>query len=510
MADLTTAWDGVTNTAIAGIARQEPPALVADDAVGRLCANLTTGEKAARLLNTAGVLGLCRLAGALPTPDAATPPPPAPPDTQPPCSAAAARLLQRALETPPLAPLLPEWIALATHHGQRVPPALLPAVLGAITKSAELRAAFLPVLGARGRWLAHLNPAWQAGAVPEGDAERQAAWETGTKAERLAALRAQRALDPAVARAWLEEVRASEPLDALTAFIEVLGVCLGLADEGLLEAFLDDKRKTVRRPAAELLARLPDTAFARRMTERARQWVTVTPEQPASLFPPRRKQPLAVTVTLPAAYDPAWARDGIEETPPQGIGVKGWWLQQLIAGTLLACWENAGQCSSAALVTAIGELDDRDTLLRGWLSATKRQRRDDWLLALLRHGAPARVQPDAAAILADMRPEARERVLLGLCAPDVTQGRAAIPALLQACDHPWSEALSRAVIGLRIDAGQYTLYENLARHLHPTCLTACRQKWQSQSGDISDWFKDRILKILDFRTEIHPAFGENP
>src|SRR5262249_59366693 len=104
----------------------------------------------------------------------------------------------------------------------------------------------------------------------------------------------------------------------------LLGACatgLSLDDEPLLEVALDDRRKEVRIAAVELLAQLPDSAYARRMAERCTACVRVTGGR--------------VEVTPPAACDKGMRRDGISPRPPAGIGERAWWLEELVTRTPL-------------------------------------------------------------------------------------------------------------------------------------------------------------------------------
>jgi hypothetical protein len=94
--------------------------------------------------------------------------------------------------------LLPEFLQLTAERGYIVPPETLPALLG-LGKN-DLRRLVLPVIGARGRWLAAHNPAW-AYALGR---EPLDAWENGVRAERVAALEQIRAGEPDKARKWVQ------------------------------------------------------------------------------------------------------------------------------------------------------------------------------------------------------------------------------------------------------------------------------------------------------------------
>ena len=86
----------------------------------------------------------------------------------------------------------------------------------------------------------------------------------GTLAERCADFALLRLRDPGIARDWLQRTLGTDPPEAREAFVKLLLAGLSMEDESLLETALDDKRKGVRLAAAECLARLPESAHARR------------------------------------------------------------------------------------------------------------------------------------------------------------------------------------------------------------------------------------------------------
>ena len=97
---------------------------------------------------------------------------------------------------------------------------------------------------------------------------------------------------------------------------------MSLDDETFLEAALDDRRKEVRGAAADLLARLPESALRRRALERA---------LPLLKFKSNKLRRKTIEVTLPEACDKAMQRDGVEPKPGfRGVGEKAWWLQQML------------------------------------------------------------------------------------------------------------------------------------------------------------------------------------
>ncbi len=270
---------------------------------------------------------------------------------------------------------------------------------------------------------------------------------------------------------------------------------------------LDDKRKTIRRPAANLLLRLPATGYQQRMTARAAACVAVTPARAGSLFPPRLKQEVKLEVTLPDKFAADWTRNALEETPPQGIGAKSWWLQQMLSAVPLLHWETAGQCSAAELVAAAHSSEHRDLLLRGWLLAAQYQRNVPWMIAMARSNNVAAFCSALTEGFAALSVQ-REQVLLALLLGETPPAQGIIFDLLCVITKPWSEELSGRVLAYQFDAGQRHCFEPLAYYLHPHYLPACRTKFQQTQSESAGAFETRLLSVMQFREELYQTFEE--
>ncbi|MGM1058163.1 DUF5691 domain-containing protein [Saccharothrix sp. Mg75] len=173
--------------------------------------------------------------------------------------------------------LLTEWCGLARTSGVTADPRELPALLGLGTVHPGLRAAVTAVLGARGRWLAGLRPAWAwaTGTVHEDVDLEQALDLPG--ASRPAALRRARTRDPAGTRAFVAaRFDAQRRATDRQVLVSALEAGLGPDDEPLLEHALDDRAIGVHDEALRLLRTLPGSALAGRAAERLHRglWFT--------------------------------------------------------------------------------------------------------------------------------------------------------------------------------------------------------------------------------------------
>ena len=193
-------------------------------------------------------------------------------------------------------------------------------MLAAAAKNPALRAAVPALAGERGLWIArrHRNYAWML----EGTAVDENAWDDGDPAERLAWLRQTRAADPSRAAAAIAAQWSGEDASMRESILRIIGESPQACDEPWLEGLaLKDRRQEIRELAATALSDLPDSGFQSRAVARVRGRVKIE----------RRFLKRVIAIDPPAAFDPAWAADGIKEKPPQGIGEKAWWLRQMIA-----------------------------------------------------------------------------------------------------------------------------------------------------------------------------------
>ena len=548
-------WEAVVQAALVGTERA-PRLLAAAAADGSAPPALAEALSAARarrggdapadpegaLLDAAAALSLYVRAGRLPAPGltpaeppAAAPPAAAPADADdlPVIPEAADRCLAR-IHLEEASELLPEWLRLVASRGWRVPALALPAVLNAGLRSDELRALVPPVLGARGRWLAAQNPEWgyAAAAVVApaggGEAADTALWETGTLDQRTALLGRLRRGDAAAvarARAMLASSWAQEPPKERAALLEQLGDGLGDADEPFLEDALDDRRKEVRRAAAELLARLPGSRLVSRMLDRLGPLLTWTP---SGLLRPDR-----LHAELPGACDAAMERDGVVAKPPGGSGERAWWLAQMVAAVPPRVWTQRWKTSPDLMLRAAGRTEWRDLLLSAWARAAVRHRDAAWAGELLDaepFGQPSRQDVSSAICpapeeLAEVLPPDRRELAVAHAmrrhhGRDGSDALAVVPRLLAGCRHEWSAGFTRDVLayarplvvestsatawGLRSELPQYAL------RMPPALADEAAAGWPApDSGDKGvHWTRpvERMIALLQFRREMAKAF----
>ena len=447
-------------TALVGTAQRPNADTATGTPLDAVTAAAPSGEAERALLLQAGAWAVYTQAGYVAERDY-PPVDPAPIETLPACSPSAALLLDNLLKGMQ-SQLLPEALDRLRLGGLRLPHELLPAALG--VRDEGRRAALLPVLGERGRWLSRFNPAWSwvekllpvaGGALPT-NAEN--IWQEGTAAQRAALLRSLRASDPVQARDWLDAVWKQEKADVRFQLLDSFVVGLSAADEPFLEQTLDDRSANVRLLAAKLLARIPSSALAARMRERADDQLTLVKGK---------------IDAAPQTLDKEWLRDGIVEKAPAGFGQGGWWLAQILSLVLPSHWEERFGMAPEQLLTAAAKSNWEGQIVIGWSQAADLFRASSWALPLWRRWAQEEKRRKhipgvnayemratlASLIPADQLAEMIPHVMKGSILP----GAAALP------DNAWSELIVAMPAPWSKDFGEFYLsgLRTYARNLTP-------------------------------------------
>ncbi|NKY85999.1 SWIM zinc finger family protein [Nocardia veterana] len=359
-------------------------------------------------------------------------------------------------------PMLAEWFDAALPGNRRAPDTLCAALLEHARNHAALRDPLLRLAGTRGRWLAALHPRWRPLLRTTGDDPQ--VWTHGRPAERRAWLAALRARDADAARTALSETWDREPARGRAELLAVLADGIGPGDEPLLESALDDTRPEVRRTAADLLARLPDSAFAGRMRDRAGRWVTVRSG--------------ALTAHLPRELDDSARRDGLgDRLDPVayrrdgGADVDAERLRRLMAATPLGHWE--ALCGSPAAATALRLPDDiLGPVCAGWSEAALAQRDPRWAGPLFEVltttptlGADPRLRQELFALLPL---DHRVRYLCGLDSSWLAE----LELLVSGLPRPWPYPVAEHLVRLLLDRAQLAAARPGAAGLSPASYRA--------------------------------------
>ncbi|MDB6174818.1 MAG: hypothetical protein JWL59_4129 [Chthoniobacteraceae bacterium] len=401
-------------------------------------------------------------------------------------------------------PLLSEWLIECARLQRHVPAELLPALLDRAAQDRSLRPLALGAGGRRIHWLAAYHPGWKFAA-----ADSPELWETGSRDQRVAILRALRASAPEEARAKIEAVWKTEPADVRTAFIAELLPNLSEEEIPFLETLLDDRSKEVRRAVIDLLARLPSSPFAMRMIGRVKPLLVYKKSGILSRA--------SMEVTLPADPDPAGLRDGLDSKAfgqQKVLGEKAVLLVQLIASVPLDHWGD----SPEALLKAAGKNEFGRALATGWTWAALRQRDAMWAEALL----DAKVRPHAELIPAEPlfgllpEPARIERLIAMLQDGALKKGDSAtwhsLAGKLAAFPGHWPVRLGREVLAaLRLAVHNgipwhlRALSQSLLTGLPPALLPEAMRGWPVEKEGVGE-----LVEMLTFRHDALLAFSPPP
>lgn len=415
-------YDELVTVATVGLSRRQLPLAAATgprarDGEGHDDGEAIAGDAADALLEAAARWTVARRAGLRPASGIAAPPP-MPDDRAAELPARAGHLLRRVTSDPEL---LADLLMVAAEAGFRAPAPLLPALLDAAVRSVALRPAVTATLGSRGRWLAAQRGDWRriveaGGGTGASDTAASGiaasplepgmtaldpagqpacddprAWETGTRAQRVAYLTSLRAREPLAARELLAAGWSRETAEERGQLLAVLSRGLSGADEAFLEGVLDDRASWVRAAARRLLGQLPGSAFNQRAAWRASQVLRLRGDERGRWLEARLPEGAA------APADDL-ARDGITTSSPgPGIGGAAWLLTQLIAAVPLDEWTRRWSLDAPQIASLPIEGGLDAEVYAGWRLAAVSQRDPGWAAALLSGTAP---------LLAPDRPEA--------------------------------------------------------------------------------------------------------
>ncbi|ATE61814.1 DUF5691 domain-containing protein [Thauera sinica] len=487
-----------------------------------------------RVLRAAGVLATCGAAGYRPSETEAAAPFASPAETlRINDDAELGTALRQMLDDGP-GPLRHEALRLLAASGTVLPPQLLPGALNLGQKSPSLRAALLPVLGERGRWLAGQQTAWLwASTGATGDADTlpdDSQWDHGSLELRKHYLQAFRSRDPQQALAHLQAGFSQLDARERAALLEQLANGLNASDGDFLEAQLADRSREVRQQAAGLLARLPASRYVARMGER----------MAACLTRERKLFRQALVLTPPAEFDPAWKSDGVEASRPksESLGERAWWLYQLARALPLAWWPAHTGLTVTELIAWAKGSDWREAILRAWSEALPREgtgRNGDevgadgaeWAAAFLACAPLPGLQLNDFTLLSCLPVAQREHHWLRMLETDrrqsmlgdiLTHVAHSLPAAQPVISAEFAiEVLRRVREAVPTDIGKYdyTLRRSLPAFvcvIPPACLNDAISAWPTgQAG--TEYFDDTlaaVLAIVEQRKLLHRTLGPNP
>jgi hypothetical protein len=361
-------WNTLLSSALLGTERGGTLQLLGESPLERSLTKLPAHDLERTLLGSAALISQHRRAGKI-LPELKTKPlSPAPLERRELIGEAEEWRLERLLSGE-FREVLQEWLELCQHNQKRVPNRFLATLLEYGRNDTQKRELILKVIGNRGRWLAALNSSWKY-AFPIETGEDDDLWLNASLGARLEALERTRASDPSKARTWLEETWKGETGEARDALIVLLQTGLSLEDEPFLERALDDRRKGVREPAAQMLSSLTGSAYQKRMLER--------------LVPLLTWKKGRLEVELPKVFDKSMTRDGIEDKKVDSErGQRAIWLSEMLSRVPLPLWNMHFSATPLELIAGLQNDDFKMDVIWAWRGSLERFRQNlEWAEAL--------------------------------------------------------------------------------------------------------------------------------
>lgn len=368
-------------TAIVGTSQHSGEKPITGTPVDALATQLPADSFERSVLLTAGAWSVYRRAG-YQAQTSSQVQPVAEAETQQTCSKEAAHIIDGILRGNAI-DVLPEALHLLTRHQLILPYELVIQALNYGADHKVLRAALIPVLGERGRWLSQFNKKWQWVAQflkdtsSELPADAETIWEEGTYQQRSEILFRLRASDPAKARTWLANVWKTEKADARHALLSALEVNISAEDESFLEGLLKDRAASVRQEASDLLARIPTSTFLGRMTTRVEALFVGTPKNHIQLIEPSEP-------------DEHWGDDGLstdlfklkDQNKRQST------FRELVYHMVSLIppmhWTELFASTPAKIIGAVKKDQQRTNLINAWSKAACLHKDAQWALELLK------------------------------------------------------------------------------------------------------------------------------
>ncbi|PJJ60476.1 DUF5691 domain-containing protein [Hymenobacter chitinivorans] len=393
-------------------------------------------SREAQVLLSAGALALVRKAGLVPA-AATQAPAPAGPEAWPPLGPTGAQCLQQMLDNRRFSFFGGSYLPRVVARQRRIPHYLLPAVFEHDMLRIDLTEAGAAA-GARGQWLAALNPAWQGMLAPEFSDPSD--WETANLHRRRHLVRWLHRTQPAQLRQLLATALPTEAAADQATLLHELRQSVTAADVPLLEPYLRSGSKEVRQTAAALLARVPDSPLLTRLWALAAPLLLLAPAAAGGL-----------QVYLPEAWHKDWQLAGIEAKDKRFEGgERAGWLGQMLALLPPGRWSAHWQLAPAELLRRTADSEWAQLLRTAWAQAAHLHRDAEWAQALLtEHAGQAFLAPKQAKELLNVLPLAQKNDFLReLLPPRSAITPAALQTLQLAAWEYWPRELTESVLEL--------------------------------------------------------------
>ncbi|MEM1321791.1 MAG: DUF5691 domain-containing protein [Bacteroidota bacterium] len=408
--------------------------------------------------------------------------------------------------------LLQDFLDILHLSGRSLPPEQLPALLERALQSSTFWEKLRPVLGQKGNWLIRQHPEWKRLV----ELPPLKLWEEGKREERRLLLESLRRQQPEKGLEILQETWPSETPNDKAKFIDILQIGLSELDEDFLEGCLDDRRKEVRRAAAKLLRRLPESRLVGRMKERLHQHFTV-----------KRKggKKIKLEVQPPEEVDEEMKRDGIDIKLrwPRG-GLKASRLWQIMSAVPPAFWPQSLELEEAEVLSLFAKNEWRELLVQALVDATHCHPSTEWRNLLVtfwieHYGEPRWFDLNVKSLLEELPDQLPDEIMLPALRKiyEDIDAEDPISELLQMTPKRWSKELSLLVLkrlegwiieegsGYQLNYHYRNILKNAALAIPPHLYPKLKGSWKAMERQYRAWEQDifDFLAMLSFRQRMY-------
>jgi hypothetical protein len=419
--------------------------------------------------------------------------------------------------------LIRDWLAFCLAQNKIIAPEYLPRLLDFAADKEPLHQLLAQSGGNHFFWLLDLNHRWKEayktivpGAISDDSLIDKI--ELGIDSERSVALKALRKTNPDKARDCLVALWSKEQAEQRLSLLKAMETGLTLADEPFLQDIaLADRRKEVRRQAANMLAALPGSRLLTRMQERASGFVKVVGGR-------------TLQITLPAALDDSMLRDEIQDniTVDSRIGQKAGWLYQIVSLVDPAFWYGHTGLSAGAFIQLLQSNEEWSLpMVLGLLNASALHHNSEFQDAIISFEEIHLTESlPGKAFLQALPAEKLERLVLAKLPRWAQTDRRSAPRLdlwyyLELVDFQWSESFSVALVQFiikeikeKVPVFGHTFFSNAANFgLRMHVAAGKYLNGLNLAGEeIDTWARnglERFIDTLRLRYEMNQSFVDS-
>jgi Family of unknown function (DUF5691) len=373
-------WLHIVNTSMIGtdkksISTTDLPSALQEPA--QLIFSNESSDKEEKFLQIAALVLGFRQSGFVPLKKEQATIPAANAEEKPYCNKMAGQVLKDILYEESI-PLLKFWLQQCTDKNQIILPDMIADLMEIATVQKSLQSLIARCCGKRGEWLSQFNTTMHFSTAQS----PEELWQTGTPEQRRMVIKNTRATNPAMARAWLQQVWPQEDAATKTSFLEILENNINTEDIAFLESIAADKSKKVKEAALDLLKQIPGSSIVLQYQQILEQAVYLKKEK--SMLGLATKTTLQFD--LPGSIDESIFRSGIEKlSNNKEFTDDTFIISQLMKGVPPSFWEAHLQLKPEEIIQAFQKDTTGKKMIPSLVTAIIKFRDTKWAITMMQY-----------------------------------------------------------------------------------------------------------------------------